>query len=72
MVKDNERLEVRQAGSMSVLSLVNGEEIDVEIKRAYVAEGLRHNLFSVRKVSMMGGDVRFKGDKAYVMRKGKR
>ena len=70
VAKEEEHLEVRQAGSLSVTSLVNGAEVNVDIKRAYVAEGLRHNLFSVRKVAMMGGEVRFKGNNAYVIMNG--
>ena len=70
VAKDNEHLQVKQVGSISVTSLVNGEVMNVEIKQAYVADGLRQNLFSVRKVPMMGGEVRFKGDRAYVMMSG--
>lgn len=70
VAKDSETIQVTSAGDIQVKSLVDGREIDLTINEACVAEGLRHNLFSVRRVEMKGGEVSFKQGKAFVKMNG--
>lgn len=66
IAKNDEHLNVTEAGDINVISVVNGREERLNIQNVCVANGLRHNLFSVRCVEMRGGEVAFRNGKAYV------
>lgn len=62
-----QQLQVFKSGKLEASTFVDGEEIQLSMSDACIADGLSHNLFSVRKIEMVGGSVTFKDGKAVIM-----
>lgn len=71
VAKNEQKLQIAFTNNIAVTSSVNGREVELDIVDVYVTEGLRHNLFSVRRVESRGGEIIFKGGKAIIRMAGR-
>ena len=66
IAKSNAVLFAKQTGDIDVISYVNGEEIQINIKNVLMVPGLAHNLMSVRKLDENGFRVAFENRKGII------
>lgn len=72
-IADGRKLFCEGSGSVSfALSLPNGDSMDIHLEEVLFVPNLSSNLISVRKLTMKGHSVTFKGDQCYLSQRGQR